>query len=84
MTKLVLAFIFGILCNVAYPATLAVSSDADYYVFFGTYNNVRTPLNIGVNDQRAGSAYRYHFNVAAIEIPNLINYNIGDTINVNL
>lgn len=78
MTKLILTFIFGLICSVAYPTTLAVSSDADYYVFYGTYNNVRTPFNIGVNDQAAGSTYRYHFNVAAIEIPNLINYNIGD------
>lgn len=79
MTKLILAFIFGILCNAAYPVTLAVSSDADYYVYYGTYNSTRTPLYVGINDQTLGSTYRYHFNVAAIEISNLSNYNIGDT-----
>lgn len=62
-----------------YSANLAVTSDADYYLFFGTYNSTRTPLYIGVNDLANGSPYQYHFNAAGIEIGDISGFNIGDT-----
>lgn len=58
---------------------LAVSTDADYYMYYGTFNSTRTPLFVGVNEQTAGSPYQYHFNVAGIEINDLSGFNIGNT-----
>lgn len=60
-------------------ANVAVSDDADYYLYFGTYNSTRTPLFVGLNDQAINSPYRYHFNVAGIEINNITSFSVGDT-----
>lgn len=73
--------ILGIILAVSpvYSINLAITSDADYYLYYGTYNSTRTPLYIGVNELTTGSPYQYHFNVAGIEINDISNFNIGDT-----
>jgi len=77
--KKFLSFILAsIITSSSYAVNLAVSSDADYYMFYGTFNSTRTPLYIGVNNQTAGSPYQYHFNVAGIEINDISGFNIGD------
>jgi len=70
----------------SYSATVAVTSDSDYYMYYGTYSDMRTPLYVGVNDTTVGSPYQYHFNVAGIEISDISNFQTGDTalLNINL
>lgn len=79
MKKLLYLLLAGILTCKSYAINLAVSSDADYYLYYGTYNSTRTPLFIGVNEQTSGNPYQYHFNATGIEINDLSNFNIGDT-----
>jgi len=68
----------------SYSATVAVTSDSDYYMYYGTYSDMRTPLYVGVNDTTIGSPYQYHFNVAGIEISDISNFQTGDTALLNL
>ena len=63
----------------SYSATVAVTSDSDYYMYYGTYSDTRTPLYVGVNDTTVGSPYQYHFNVAGIEMSDISNFQSGDT-----
>jgi len=79
MNKLLIAILWLKLATAAHAVNLAVSSDADYYLFYGTYNSTRTPLFVGVNDQQSGSPYQYHFNTVGIELNDLTGVNIGDT-----
>ena len=79
MKKILALLLSSILTASSYAVNLAVSSDADYYMYYGTFNSTRTPLYIGVNDQTAGSPYQYHFNVASIEINDISNFNSGNT-----
>jgi len=79
MKKLLYLLLASILSSKSFAVNLAVSSDADYYVYYGTFNSTRTPLFIGVNEQTAGNPYQYHFNVAGIEINDLTGFNSGDT-----
>lgn len=79
MKKILAILLSSILTASTYAVNLAVSSDADYYMFYGTFNSTRTPLYIGVNEQTAGSPYQYHFNVAGIEINDISGFNIGNT-----
>jgi len=79
MKKLLYLLLAGILTSKSFAVNLAVSTDADYYVYYGTFNSTRTPLYIGVNEQTAGNPYQYHFNVAGIEINDLTGFNFGDT-----
>jgi len=77
--KLLALLLSSILTASSYAVNLAVSTDADYYVYYGTYNSTRTPLFIGVNEQTSGSPYQYHFNVAGIEINDISGFNVGNT-----
>lgn len=79
MKKLLALLFASLLTASSYAVNLAVSTDADYYVYYGTFNSTRTPLFIGVNEQTAGNPYQYHFNVAGIEINDLTGFNSGDT-----
>ena len=79
MKKLLYLLLASILTFKSYAVNLAVSNDADYYLYYGTFNSTRTPLYIGVNNQTVGSPYQYHFNVAGIEINDISGFNIGDT-----
>ena len=79
MKKLLFLLLAGILTSKSFAVNLAVSTDADYYVYYGTFNSTRTPLYIGINEQTAGNPYQYHFNVAGIEINDLTGFNSGDT-----
>jgi len=84
MKKLVSLLCSIILSTSLNAATVGVSYDADYYMYYGTYNDVRTPFYVGVNNLTSGSPYQYHFNVAGIEINDLSNFNNGDTALLNL
>lgn len=79
MKKLLYLLLASILSSKSFAVNLAVSTDADYYVYYGTFNSTRTPLYIGINEQTAGNPYQYHFNVAGIEINDLTGFNSGDT-----
>lgn len=68
----------------SHAATVAVTSDADYYVYYGTYTDARTPLYVGVTDVAIGSPYQYHFNVAGVEMFDISNFQAGDTALLNL
>jgi len=63
-------------CN---SATVSITNDADYYMYYGTYSDTRTPFYVGVNDLTAGSPYQYHFNVAGIEMSDVSNFQPGDS-----
>lgn len=67
------------MASISHAVNLAVSSDADYYVYYGTFNSTRTPFYVGVNDLTPGSTYQYHFNIAAIEINDISNFTVGNT-----
>jgi len=60
-------------------ATVGVIYDADYYMYYGSYNDVRTPFYVGVNNLTPGSPYQYHFNVAGLEVGDVSSFNTGDT-----
>jgi len=79
MKKLLAYLLVSLLAASSYAANLAVSTDADYYMYYGTFNSTRTPLYIGVNEQTAGNPYQYHFNVAGIEINDISGFNTGNT-----
>jgi len=79
MKSLIAIILSSILTTSLYAVNLAVSTDADYYMYYGTFNSTRTPLYIGVNEQTSGNPYQYHFNVAGIEINDINGFNIGDT-----
>ena len=66
--------------------TVGITNDADYYVYYGTYSDARTPFYVGVNDIAAGSPYQYHFNAAGMDMSDLSNFQSDDTalLNVNL
>jgi len=82
MKKFLLALLAGI--SIAKSATVGITGDADYYMYYGTYNEVRTPFYVGVNDLTNGSPYQYHFNVAGITISDISNFQTGDTALLNL
>jgi len=77
--KILSILLATILSSKLFAINLAVSTDADYYLYYGTFNSTRTPLYIGVNDQTSGSPYQYHFNVAGIEINDISGFEIGNT-----
>jgi hypothetical protein len=79
MKKIFFLLLAGILTAKSLAINLAVSSDADYYIYYGTFNSSRTFINVGVNEQNSGNPYQYHFNVAGIEINDLTGFNLGDT-----
>lgn len=79
MKKLLALLLASLLTASSYAVNLAVSTDADYYMYYGTFNSTRTPLYVGINEQTAGNPYQYHFNVAGIEINDLTGFNIGNT-----
>jgi len=76
--------LFCLLPLASYSATVAVTSDADYYMYYGTYTDARTPLYVGVTDVAIGSPYQYHFNVAGVEMSDISNFQAGDTALLNL
>lgn len=75
---LAVAFFSALICN-SLGVNLAVSNDADYYLYYGTYNSTRTPLFVGINNQTPGSPYQYHFNAVGIEVDDISGFNIGNT-----
>jgi hypothetical protein len=79
MKKLLYLLLASTLLSKSYAVNLAVSSDADYYLYYGTFNSTRTPLYVGVNEQTVSNPYQYHFNIAGLEINDLTGFNIGDT-----
>ena len=79
MKKLIAILLSSIIAASTYATNLAVSMDADYYMYYGTYNSTRTPLYIGINNLTAGSPYQYHFNVGGLEINNISGFNSGYT-----
>jgi hypothetical protein len=70
--------------SIAFSATVSITSDADYYMYYGSFSDTRTPFNVGVNDITAGSPYQYHFNVAGVEMSDISNFQSGDTALLNL
>jgi hypothetical protein len=79
MKNLLALFLLTISSTFSYAINLAVSSDADYYMYYGTFNSTRTPLFIGVNEQTTSSPYKFHFNVAGIKVNDISGFNSGDT-----
>jgi hypothetical protein len=79
MLKKIILSLFCLLPLVCNSATVGITSDADYYMFYGSFSDTRTPFNIGVNDITAGSPYQYHFNVAGIEMSDISNFQSGNT-----
>lgn len=79
MKKLIALILSSILTASTYAVNLAVSTDADYYLYYGTFNSTRSPLFVGVNEQTSGNPYQYHFNIAGVEINDISNFNIGNT-----
>lgn len=79
MLKKILLSIFCSLPLVLNAATVGITSDADYYMYYGTYSDTRTPFYVGVNDITTGSPYQYHFNVAGIVMSDVSNFQTGNT-----
>ena len=79
MLKKIILPLFCLLPLVSNSATVGITSDADYYMYYGTYSDTRTPFYVGVNDITAGSPYQYHFNVAGIEMSDISNFQTGNT-----
>jgi hypothetical protein len=79
MLKKIILSLFCLLPLVCNSATVGITSDADYYMYYGTYSDTRTPFYVGVNDLTAGSPYQYHFNVAGIEMSDISNFQTGNT-----
>jgi hypothetical protein len=79
MNKILLLLILGLIASVGRCSNLAVSTDADYYVYYDTFTSNRTPFYVGINNQTTGSPYQYHFNVAGIEINDITNFNSDNT-----
>lgn len=79
MLKKIILSLFCLLPLVSNSATVGITSDADYYMYYGTYSDTRTPFYVGVNDITAGSPYQYHFNVAGIEMSDISNFQTGNT-----
>jgi len=84
MLKNILLCLFCLLPLTLKAATVSISGDADYYMYYGTYSDTRTPLYVGVNDLTAGSAYQYHFNAAGIDMSDTSNFQTGNTALLNL
>ena len=84
MKKILLALLATL--SIAKAATVGITSDADYYVYYGTYSDTRTPFYVGVNDITAGSPYQYHFNAAGMSMSDISNFQSGNTalLNINL
>ena len=83
--KKILLTLWASLC-MSQAATVGITTDADYYVYYGTYSEVRTPFYVGVNDITTGSPYQYHFNAAGMSMSDITNFQSGDTalLNINL
>lgn len=79
MKKLASLLLYALLATKSFAVNLAVSTDADYYLYYGTFNSTRTPLFVGVNNQTPGSPYQYHFNVAGVKVDDISGFNIGNT-----
>jgi hypothetical protein len=79
MLRKLLFSLFCLLPLTSNSATVGITNDADYYMYYGTYSDMRTPFYIGVNDITTGSPYQYHFNVAGIEMSDISNFQSGDT-----
>ena len=79
MLKKIILSLFCLLPLVSNSATVGITSDADYYMYYGSYNDTRTPFYVGVNDITAGSPYQYHFNVAGIEMSVISNFQTENT-----
>lgn len=79
MLKRILLSILCLLPIFSKAATVGITSDADYYMYYGTYSDTRTPFYVGVNDLTAGSPYQYHFNVSGIEMSDISNFQTGNT-----
>lgn len=77
-------FLLALYASVAFSATIGITNDADYYVYYGTYSDARTPFYVGVNDLTVSSPYQYHFNVAGIQMSDISNFKTGDTALLNL
>ena len=84
MRKILLALLASL--SIAQAATVGITTDADYYVYYGTYSDTRTPFYVGVNDITAGSPYQYHFNAAGMSMSDISDFQSGDTalLNINL
>ena len=76
--------LIALYASMAFPATVGITKDADYYMYYGTYSDARTPFYVGVNDVTAGSLYQYHFNTAGMEMFDISNFQSGDTASLNL
>jgi hypothetical protein len=79
MLKRIILSLFCLLPLACNSATVGITSDADYYMYYGTYSDTRTPFYVGVNDLTAGSPYQYHFNVAGIEMSDISSFQTGNT-----
>lgn len=79
MKKLISFILPFILSATLNAVTVGVSYDADYYMYYGSYNDVRTPFYVGVNNLTPGSPYQYHFNVAGLEVEDISSFNSGNT-----
>jgi hypothetical protein len=84
MLKNILISLFCLLPLISEAVTVGITSDADYYVYYGTYSDARTPFYVGVNDITAGSPYQYHFNAAGIAMSDITDFQSGDTALLNL
>jgi len=84
MLKNILISLFCLLPLTSEAVTVGITNDADYYVYYGTYSDTRTPFYVGVNDITAGSPYQYHFNAAGIAIADISDFQSGDTALLNL
>ena len=86
MLKNILISLFCLLPLISEAVTVGITNDADYYVYYGTYSDARTPFYVGVNDITAGSPYQYHFNAAGIAMSDITDFQSGDTalLNINL
>jgi hypothetical protein len=79
-----LFILLALYASMAFSATVSITKDADYYMYYGTYSDMRTPFYVGVNDITAGSPYQYHFNTAGVEMSDISNFQSGDTALLNL
>jgi len=84
MLKNILISLFCLLPLISEAVTVGITSDADYYMYYGTYSDARTPFYVGVNDVTTGSPYQYHFNTAGIEMTGISDFQSGDTALLNL
>lgn len=69
MMRLVKSFLAALLLGSSVRADSVTKADfdADYYFYYGSYNSLRNPLFVGVNNLTGGSPYQYHFNFATVK-----------------